>query len=91
MFYPAFDAFLVSAFPDSSVSVAATLLPQVRDIIRHVFAAGSSALLEDARAGFRCFQLFGFDFMMDQDCRVRAASRRVLRQPLCSRGRRRCT
>lgn len=64
-----FDAYLAKTRPDASVE--GTLAPQWRQIIRHVLdcAKESMAIVDDYEP-FRCFQVFGFDFMIDDAMKV---------------------
>ena len=64
-----FDAYLARTHPGNSVE--GTLAPQWRAIVRDVLqAAKESMAVVDDYAPFRSFQVFGFDFMIDDAMKV---------------------
>ncbi|KAL1507876.1 hypothetical protein AB1Y20_007483 [Prymnesium parvum] len=73
LFYAAFDDELIRRFPEIAEKVGSVLqrvvLPQVRRTVVQTLLAGRETL-ENNGDYYRSFQLFGYDFLVDEDLRV---------------------
>ncbi|KAK3604610.1 hypothetical protein CHS0354_027463 [Potamilus streckersoni] len=66
MFYEEFNRYLQDTV---GVTMETTILPQVRDIIKKCFHVVKERIKTNG-IGYISFQLFGFDFMLDEDLKV---------------------
>ena len=67
MWYHQFDGVLAAA-SGGRVSMARHILPQIHRICAHSFLAVRDSM--EGTRGYHAFNLFGFDFMVDEDFRV---------------------
>lgn len=63
-----FQQYLDLTFPDMKVSFDGHMLPRIKDLVIDCFAAATSNLNPSRRE--QCFELMGFDFLIDEDFRV---------------------
>jgi len=71
MFYKEFDQFLVeSGAAASGITLASYILPQVEYVCVQTLLAGRESMELPPSATYSSFNLFGFDFMIDQSYRV---------------------
>ena len=65
MSFPAFQDYIDQYYPESGVSVYGHLVPQMHEIIVKTFNAVKRTI-DPNRRKF-CFELFGYDFILDED------------------------
>lgn len=66
MFFSSFDRYLRSKF---RVTLDATILPQIKEIVKTVFKIVKERISTNF-LGYQSFQLFGFDFVVDDELMV---------------------
>ncbi|XP_061174345.1 tubulin--tyrosine ligase-like [Saccostrea echinata] len=66
MFFPAFNRYLQSKF---GVTLDTAILPQIKDIVKTVFKIVKERISTNF-LGYQSFQLFGFDFVVDDEMMV---------------------
>ncbi|KAL4238121.1 hypothetical protein ACF0H5_002833 [Mactra antiquata] len=66
MFFDEFNSFLMDKF---GTSMDSSILPQIKDIIKRCFFVIKEKI-NTKGLGYACFQLFGFDFLLDDNMKV---------------------
>ena len=63
--FPAFQKYIDDFYPESGVSVYNHLVPQMHEVVLKTFNAVRRTLDPNRRK--YCFELFGYDFILDED------------------------
>lgn len=63
--FDAFQTYIDEHYPDSQVSVREHLVPQMQSIVNKTFNAVRKQIDPNRRKS--CFELFGYDFILDED------------------------
>ena len=71
MWYHEFAQYIRTAFPDSGVDFEMDIMPQIRELTVLCFEAARPFLQLPRDSAYESFNLFGFDFMIDEDFKVR--------------------
>ncbi|XP_041353375.1 tubulin--tyrosine ligase-like [Gigantopelta aegis] len=66
MFYDQFDRYLQDKY---NITMETTLLPQIKQVIKSCLGIIKEQINTDG-LDYKCFQLFGFDFMVDENFKV---------------------
>jgi hypothetical protein len=68
MDFTQFQAYLDEHYAADNVNFKEQLLPQMKELVKNSFLSSEKSLNINNRK--YCFELFGYDFMIDQDYRV---------------------
>lgn len=66
--FDAFQEYLDATFPQYSINFFTQLLPRIKDLMIDSYLSGKKSMHKGKRN--RVFELFGFDFLIDEDFRV---------------------
>ena len=68
LLFAEFKAYIKEAFPDLDINFDEMIVPRMKDLIIDCFLSVKPKMNPNRRK--RCFELFGFDFLIDEDFRV---------------------